>query len=420
MRSLKGKKLLILGGNALSCDIVTTAKKLGIYTIVTDWNDITLSPAKKIADEYLQISLTDYDKLIEYIKTNNVDGVFTNYTDSYLIPYSNICKLANLACLATTEQIKKISSKDLSKQICIDHGISVPKCYKASNIKDIDKLQNISFPVLTKPVDNSGQRGIFVCINRKELKRLYTRALEFSASKNVIVEEYVDGDYTVMFYTIQNSHITLSAMSDKLVYGSFEHNLPKLPMGYFLPSKYISLAQEKMVSKVQSLVSDLGIKNGVLGMEAVIKDNDIFVFEMQFRLGGMRHHNFVLKENGMDLLKMLIRFSLTAKFEGWDANIYDNASFKNHYCSLNILIKPETVAKIKNLDVVCNLPQVTAFTQMMYEGDKVNLPGTVQQIFCKFSLIGKSREDLFNTIKYIQNTIKVLNDAGKNLIMKLW
>ena len=100
-------------------------------------------------------------------------------------------------------------------------------------------------------------------------------------------------------------------------------------------SKYHALCKEKMLPKVQAFVTDLGLQNGVIGIEAVVKDNDIFVFEMQFRLGGMRHHNFVLKENGMDLLAMLVRFAVTGKFEGWDASVCDNAAFKNCYCSLS-------------------------------------------------------------------------------------
>ena len=107
--------------------------------------------------------------------------------------------------------------------------------------------------------------------------------------------------------------------------------------------------------------------------------NDIFVFEMQFRLGGMHHHDFVKKENGMDIMAMLLRFAITGKFEGWDASKYDNANFKNHYCSLNVFIKPyEKIYKVENLDKIKNLSQVYGFTQMLYEEDIVEHPGTTQ------------------------------------------
>ena len=419
MCELKGKKLLVLGGNALTSDIVLKAKELGVYTIVTDWNTPEVSPAKKLADEYWMESFADSNKIVALIKEHKIDGVFTNYTDSYLPYYVEICERAGLPCLANKKQIEAISNKDQSKQLCIDHGISVSKRYNVNNVEDIDSITDITYPVLTKPVDNSGQRGIYVCTTKEELKKLYAESLDFSATKNVMIEEYVQGDYTVMFYTIQNGYVTLATMSDKPVYGNFENNLPKLPMGYFLPSKYVSLAREIMVPKVQSFVSHLGLKNGVIGIEAVVKDNDIYVFEMQFRLGGMRHHNFVQKENGMDLLEMLVRFSLTGKFEGWDASMCDNAMFKNCYCSLNVLIKPDTVDKIEGLDEVLKMPEIYASTQMLYEGDVVKLPGTVQQIAFKFSLVASDKPKVLNAIDKIYETLKIFNKEGEDLKLKL-
>ena len=419
MCELKGKKLLVLGGNALTSDIVLKAKELGVYTIVTDWNTPEVSPAKKLADEYWMESFADSNKIVALIKEHKIDGVFTNYTDSYLPYYVEICERAGLPCLANKKQIEAISNKDQSKQLCIDHGISVSKRYNVNNVEDIDSITDITYPVLTKPVDNSGQRGIYVCTTKEELKKLYAESLGFSATKNVMIEEYVQGDYTVMFYTIQNGHVTLATMSDKPVYGNFENNLPKLPMGYFLPSKYVSLAREIMVPKVQSFVSHLGLKNGVIGIEAVVKDNDIYVFEMQFRLGGMRHHNFVQKENGMDLLEMLVRFSLTGKFEGWDASVCDNAMFKNCYCSLNVLIKSDTVDKIEGLDEVLKMPEIYASTQMLYEGDVVKLPGTVQQIAFKFSLVASDKPKVLNAIDKIYETLKIFNKEGEDLKLKL-
>lgn len=416
MESLQGKKLLILGGPALMTDVVVKAKELGVYTIVTDWYELDNSPAKKFADEYWMESVADVTRLAKLIKEHHIDGVFTNYTDSYLPFYVQLCERVGLPCLANMYQIETISNKDLSKQLCIEHGISVSKRYEITSIEDIETM-DISYPVLTKPVDNSGQRGIFICLNKEELKKKYFESLEFSESKNVMIEEYVQGDYTVMFYTIQNGHVSLSTMSDKPVYGNFENNLPKLPMGYFLPSKYVDLCQQIMLHKVQSFVDTLGLKNGVIGIEGVVKDNDIFVFEMQFRLGGMRHHNFVLKENGMDLLAMLIRFSLTGKFEGWNTSECDNALFKNAYCSLNVLIEPGKVVKVCGLEEAKSLPQVTNFTQMMFVGDEVKLAGTVQQIFCKFSLVESSYELLVRVILQILNTIKIYDSTGKNLII---
>lgn len=421
MESLKSKKLLILGGSAYMTDVINKAKELGIYTIVTDWHNPDRSPAKKIADEYWMVSLSEIDELAKLVKEHNIDGIFTNYTDLFLPYYVALCEKTGLPCLANMDQISAITYKDLSKQMCIDHGISVSKRYPVAKPDELDNLKDIQFPVLTKPVDNSGQNGIYVCTNWDDLKTRFEESFNYSVSKKVMVEEYVQGDYAVMFYTVQNGHVTLASMADKPVYGNFENNLPKLPMGYFMPSQYVDLCEKIMLPKVQSFVTDLGLKNGVIGIEGVVKDNDIFVFEMQFRLGGMHHHDFVRKENGMDIMAMLLRFAITGKFEGWDASVCDNAHFKNHYCSLNIFIEPfKKIAKIENIEKIKEMSPVYGFKQMLYEGDIVQNPGTTSQIFCKVSLEDTDYDALIRDLQYIQEMLGVYDEEGNNLILKLW
>ena len=121
--------------------------------------------------------------------------------------------------------------------------------------------------------------------------------------------------------------------------------------------------------------------------------------------------------NGMDLLEMLVRFAITGQFSGWNISTYDNPNFKNVYCSLNILIQPDTVAKIEGLETTKALPQVTNFTQMMEIGESVKLPGTVQQILFKFSLVESNLQNLKRTIQTIYNTLKVFNNQGENIII---
>lgn len=414
------KKLLILGGNALSCDIVTTAKKMGVHTIVTDWYSADKSPAKKIADEAWNISIEDYDELAKRIKEEGIDGVFTNYTDSYLIPYAILCKKVGLPCLATETQINTITNKDQSKKLCEKYGIAVSRAYRIDSYEDIDGVKDIQYPVIVKPVDQSGQRGIVVCNNLEELKKHYFEAQKFSASGKVVVEQYLTGDYVVMFYTIQNGIVSLASMADKPVAPILDPNQVRLPMAYILPSKYVGLCKAQVLPKVQDFVTGLGIKNGVIGIEGIVKNNVISVFEMQFRLGGMRHHEFVLQENGMDLMEMLIRFALTGEFTGWDAKETDNAEFKSTYLLLNVLISPGVIAKIEHMDNFKTLPYVTKVTQMAHEGDNILLPSTVQQIFCKVSAKLNKDINLMEVIDTLYQIPAVQNTAGEDMVINYW
>lgn len=415
------KKILILGGNALSCDIVTTAQAMGLYTIVTDWNSVEDSPAKQIADEAWNISLMDYDELERKIKDNHIDGIFTNYTDSYLIPYVTLCNRCSLPCLATEEQIKTISSKDLSKKLCIDHDIEVSQAQEVSSVEELETLiPHIKFPVITKPVDQSGQRGIFVCNTPDELRHFYGESLKFTHTEKILIEEYLQGEYVVMFYTIQNGVVSLASMADKPVAPVLDKNQVRLPMAYILPSRYTDLCESTVLPKVQNFVTTLGIKQGVIGIEAIVCDNHIKVFEMQFRLGGMRHHEFVLQENGMNLMEMLLRFTVSGKFEGWNAKETDNAHFKHTYVMHNILIKTGTIGHVSGIEEIRNLPFVTKVTQMSKDGDTISLAATVQQIICKVSMKLTKDLPLKTALRQIYELIKVCDNNGNDMMTDYW
>ena len=100
MDILKEKKLLILGGSALMIDPVLKAKSMGIYTIVTDLHGIERCPAKRIADEYWDISLMDYDTLVPLIKQKGIDGILTGFTDAFLLAYQHLYYLFQFLILS--------------------------------------------------------------------------------------------------------------------------------------------------------------------------------------------------------------------------------------------------------------------------------------------------------------------------------
>src|SRR5699024_8764544 len=104
LQKINGKRLLILGGSRISCEIVKKAKELGIYTIVTDWYPVEKSPAKQIADEYSMTSTTDIEAMERLVREKRIDGITTGFTDSVLPYYAQICERVNLPCYGTEKQ----------------------------------------------------------------------------------------------------------------------------------------------------------------------------------------------------------------------------------------------------------------------------------------------------------------------------
>lgn len=420
MENLKGKKLLLLGGPSLMCDVIKKAKEMGVITIVTDWYEPDVSVAKKESNEYRMVSSSDVDALVQLVKDEHIDGVYTQYTDSALPYCQQVCEKADLPFFITGEQEHRISNKAEAKRLCMEYGIPVSHEYRITGEFLKNDIDAIEWPVLTKPTDNSGQRGITICHNPEELKVGYAYAKENSKEGGVVVEEYMVGDYIVLNFTLQNGNLYLSAMADKPVIDErYANGLIRLPKGYIMPSKYLNLFYEKRFKDFEALAKGIGLKNGNWSVECVVRNNDFYVFEMQFRLGGMRHYTFVQTENGIDTLEMHIRFALTGKFEGYDLSKLDDPYFKRTYCSLNVLLKDGIITEVDGLDILDKLPEIKSYLLMHQIGDKVDLLGTVFQIFMKISIVAQSPEDLARVLETIQKSISVKDEHGKNMMLKI-
>ncbi len=111
MLPLKGKRLMLMCGTALACEIVETAKKMGVYTMVTDY--LPDSPAKKIADESFEVSTTDIDAMVSLCKEKKADGVFTNFIDSMLPYCRQVCDRMDMPFYLTQEQIEYSAKKEV-------------------------------------------------------------------------------------------------------------------------------------------------------------------------------------------------------------------------------------------------------------------------------------------------------------------
>ena len=417
MKNLSGKRLLVLGGTQATVDIVKIAKSYGVYTIVTDY--LETGAAKEIADETAMISTADIDALAEFAVQKKIDGVFTGANEFNIHNCITLCDRLNLPCYTTEQQFMTLGNKRLSKQLCINHEIPVSKEYSLSDDFLSEDLEEIQYPVLTKPVDSNGQQGISICYNPEDLKKGYEKAKRFSPTQNVIVEQYLSGDYIVIYFTLQNGNMTLTAVADKPVIDKeFANGFVRLAQAYVMPSKYIKDIDKKYTHKFQSLVQDLGMKNGCFSIEGIItEDKELHVFEMQYRFGGMKHYEFVAQENGFSILDMHISHALTGEFVGWNVAEVDNPYFNRYYAQLNLILKPGVIKSIQGIDEIKQLSGVTNIQVRKEQGDEIEASGTVNQIFAKISLVGDTKEQLYHLIRKICAFVSVKGIEDEELLI---
>ena len=158
------QKLLILGTSLVSLEIVQTAKEMGCYTIVTDNLPPERSVAKLEADEYWMINTNEIDLLEKKCREENVNAVYSGASEFNLDVVKELTTRLNLPCYIDDEPWKYARDKRLFKEKCKEIGIPVVEDYDLSDPPRREELEQIEYPVVVKPVDGSGNKGISITI----------------------------------------------------------------------------------------------------------------------------------------------------------------------------------------------------------------------------------------------------------------
>ena len=410
MKSLKGKKLLVLGGSASNVQLVHFAQKMGAYVVVAD-NRVNNRPGKDAADEAILISSDDYDGLCDYIKVNHIDGVATGAGEWNVVNAMRLCKQAGLLYYADEHLWNICQDKRHFKDCCIKYGVPTVPEFSISN-----KPQPKDFPVIVKPVDGCSSRGITICHNEGELNKAIAYALSLSQSTDVIIEKYIDnGGVTIdAKYVLVDGKCYLEALGERYV---LDGGL--ITAISFYPSSMIGRFMEKVNSNVQNMFEALGYKNGVFFFQAIPDGDDIYVYEMGLRVSGGMIYNMTEAAGCNNAMKMLIYHSLTGRMcEPEDLKTIDPYFNGKMTCTLSLPLRLGIIAHIDGMDEVKAMPGVIDVTVYYGEGHECEPKhiNTLDQLFGRVMVIGDDRQSLFHTIARIREVVKVTDCESRDMI----
>lgn len=413
---LTGKKLLIIGSGGTEIAIVRAAKALGVYTVCCDGiTDLNKIPAKLSADEYWNNDYSNINEIVQKCRENHIDGVLAGYSEWRVLAASKIAKSIKVPFYATPEQIEITRNKRKFKDLCILYDVPVPKDYYINLPFSEKDIKSIVYPVIIKPVDNGGRKGISVCNDESELNKSIKYALNNSNSKKIIIEEFVKGNEITAIYTLVDGKIKLSLIKDK--YHSDEY--PQLCSCTITPSVYSSRFISEVDSKIRNLLKGISAKNGVCFFQMIANQDSIKVFEMGYRLNGGNDYKIISRINGENYMDMLINYSLTGEMapkemlrgcnnENTKECIYSELLI---HCHGGVIGKID-FSKVKKINGV-----IEAYCQKQV-GMEVLENGTSQHTCGRVIIRCNSIEELNSIIQSVYNSAIVLDVKNENMIFK--
>ncbi len=414
-KKFANKKLLMLGTNVGSVEIVKYAQSEGAYVIVTDYLPTEKSAAKQIADETAMISTTDIKALCEFAREKHVDGVFCGVSERNLLSVHAVAKELGLRCYFTMEQWDHLANKEAFKSTCEQYQIPVPQKFELSPVPTEDELGKIEYPVIVKPVDQGAAIGIHICHNREELLAGHRDAIQKSHCGQDLVEDYIKGTEFSAYYTFINGECRTSIIFDKHLASGSEPQFIPLPECYAFPSAIQDEYLEKYDEKVRSMFLGLGIKNGVACIQGVTDGRAIGVFEAGLRMGGTALYRFIDHINGANFMKMMTNYALTGEMGG-DIDREDVTLKGKHGCILSLLNRGGKIKEIQGYEEASKLKDVI-YPELRYKvGDTVPANGTLKQSHIRFFIVSDSAKELADTINEIKRLIHVKDKDGNEMI----
>lgn len=317
------KKLLLLGGSRYILPIIDAAKKLGIYTITCDYLPDNI--AHKYSDEYCNVSIIDKEAVLEAAKKLKVDGVMSFACDPGVVTAAYVAEKMGLPSAGPYESVCILQNKGLFRKFLTENGFTVPVAKGYTNIDDAIKDADIfNWPVIVKPTDSAGSKGVTRVESKDDLEESIRYALSFSHSDEFIIEDFIEKkgfSSDTDSFSVDGELKFVSFSSQR-----FDENAdnPYTPSAYSWPSSISAEHQEELKNEIQRLLKLLKMRTSIYNIE--VRESTAgkaYIMELSPRGGGNRLAEMLRYATGVDLVTNAVRAAVGLPVEGVEQKPYD-------------------------------------------------------------------------------------------------
>jgi biotin carboxylase len=398
---MTGKTILIIGAGRLQIPAIKKAKEMGLFVVATDYNEN--APGLALADDRIIMSTRDVDGSARVAKryqqeVRRIHGVLTVGTDASM----TVAAVANALHLPGIRFSNAEAASNKLKMRARLHAFGVPcpdygECWTLEDaLKHFERMG--SAPVVLKPGNNMGARGVSQAITADGVKRAFSFAKEASPSGEVIIEEYMSGPELSIDALIYKGTIHICGVADRLI------TAPPffVETGHIMPTALASEFIEDAVSVFCRGIRALGIDSGAAKGDIKITPKGAMVGEIAARLsGGFMSAYTYPYSSGVDLNANAIRIAM--------GNAPRGLKEKLHRVSMEaaIIPRPGTVKSIEGLDTALAIPGVRHIFMNIDIGDTVTRPRSNVEKAGHIIAVADTREEVLAIIKKAQAAITI-------------
>lgn len=340
------QKLMLLGGSRYLFPIIKKAHELGLYVITCDY--LPNNDAHKFSDKYINVSIIDKEDVLEAAKNEQIDGIMSFACDPGVATAAYIAEKMGLPFQGPYESVSILQDKGKFRQFMLDNGFNCPHAKSYTDVKaPFNDIDYFTWPVIVKPVDSAGSKGVTRVEKPEDLSIAIQKALDNGHNGQFIIEDFlsfesyhssadpftVDGEIKYMSYSDQ--------LFDK------EADNPYTPAYIIWPTTMKQEHQDYLTSEIQRLMNLLHMKTGIYNIETVVGKGGIpYIMEVSPRGGGCKIAELQEMSVGVNVIENEIR-----KAVGMPLLPIEENPIEGHWCEMIVHARPGQEGVFERMDI---------------------------------------------------------------------
>lgn len=396
----------MLGGSLYQTYAIKEAKRIGYYVITCDY--LPDNPGHRFADEYHNVSTTDREAILALAQELQVDGIVAYASDPAAPTAAYVAEQMGLPT-SPYKSVEILSNKDLFREYLQQNGFNCPKAMGFATYEEaLVHIDEFRLPVMVKPVDSSGSKGINKMTDKTQLKAFVEDALRYSRRKRFLIEEFI----------VKKGHqISGDAFSvdGRLVFHClgnefYDPNCDKdfAPLGECWPFQMEHKYIEDLELQLQRLITLLGMRSNAYNVEAIVGEDDkVYLLELGARSGGSLIPQVVECATGVNMVTWVVQ---AAAGDPIDLSVLGGKKempIRGYWSNYMVHSNATGLFQSISFDKSFEQQHLIAFVNDLKIGTPVHRFRDAQDCIGEFILKYDSMQQMFDVIKNMENYINV-------------
>ena len=407
-------RLMVLGGGSSQESFLRRCRNLGWHIVLADKNPT--APGRRFADEFVQVSTFDISGVEEAARRLNPEGIVTVGSDQPVYTSAVVCERIGIPCSLSPQTAAKTTNKRIMKESLLSAGIPIV-VYRTAGLGQTCPLP---FPVVVKPFDSQGQRGVRRVEDEDGYQAAVEAALGYSREEQILVEAYYPSTEVTLSGWVTGGVVDVWSVTDRVTLPS------ELSLGvcaaHRFPSVHTGRWYDTLVDYSKRIVSAFGIAEGPIYFQFLIGDDGVIANEVACRLGGAYEDESLPLVAGIDPVGKQVELCYRlARGEGAaGAPATPRIEPVGACFSVPLLFSREgVIAAYEGIEEATRIPGVAGCRFLLPRSTHIlPLRNSTQRV--GYAVVhGETRRQVNDRVEALFDRLKVLDSSGHNLLMDL-